>query len=241
MTTPVVFLHGTRSSSEVWNEQVAELQRHGVEGIAVDFPGHGTRKDERFTMEGALATVDAAVDTCSEPPLLVGLSLGGYTALQYADQHPEKLAGVMAVACATPPRRRPLKFFRGVTEKLNKHFGVGGPTWNVVLDMLNAVAPLKPLGTLRRTELPMWLVAGSHDPLRIGSRLYRWANPRASWRVIHGAGHDANLHQPQRFNEGLLSALASLPKPKLPSLPSLPALPSLPKLPGTRGSSAPAA
>lgn len=83
---PVIFLHGTRSTSQVWAKQIAELTRHGVPSLALDLPGHGARTAERFTMGGALRVVDDAVASFEQKPLLVGLSLGGYTALQYAEE-----------------------------------------------------------------------------------------------------------------------------------------------------------
>lgn len=210
MTAPVVFLHGTRSSSQVWEQQIAELARHGVETHTVDFPGHGARVDERFTMASALEAVDEAVTQCSEPPLLVGVSLGGYTALQYAGEHPDRLAGIMAVACSTPPRRPFVSAFRRAADRLTRRFGWGGGTWNVVTDVLREVMACDPISVLRRTKLPVWLVSGSRDPMRFGAPLYRWANPHASYRVIRHAGHDANLHQPEAFNAGLLKALKEL-------------------------------
>lgn len=210
MSAPVVFLHGTRSSSLVWAAQIEVLRRRGVASIAVDLPGHGTRKDERFTLAGAMATVDDAVAHLGQPPLLVGLSLGGYTALHYAGEHPERIAGVMAVACSTQPHRQLVPAFRAAAHHLTRLTGLGGGTWNVVTDVLREVVAIDPIAVLRRTTLPVWLVSGSRDPMRFGSLRYRLANPRARHSVIRRAGHDANLHQPVAFNARLVRALNEL-------------------------------
>ncbi|GMA31543.1 alpha/beta fold hydrolase [Litorihabitans aurantiacus] len=210
MGTPVVFLHGTRSSSRVWAAQVAVLQRRGVASIALDLPGHGARADERFTLAGAMAVLDDAVARLGEPPLLVGLSLGGYTALHYAGQHPERIAGVMAVACSTQPHRRLVPAFRAAAHHVTRLTGWGGGTWNVVTDVLREVVAVDPISVLRRTTLPVWFVSGSRDPMRVGALRYRRANPRARHSVIRRAGHDANLHQPLAFNARMVRALEEL-------------------------------
>ncbi|WP_234417572.1 MULTISPECIES: alpha/beta fold hydrolase [Miniimonas] len=234
MPAPVVLVHGTRSSSLVWAAQERALRRRGIESIAVDLPGHGARRDERFTLAGAIDALDEAVARCAEPPLLVGLSLGGYTALHYAGTHADRIAGVMAVACSTPPNRPFVPAFRMAAHHVTRAFGLGGGTWHVVTDVLREVMACDPLGVLRTTALPVWLVSGSRDPMRVGAPLYRWANPRARWIVIPRAGHDANLHQPEAFNSRLLRAVGELAAaaraavPPLPSLPSLPAMPALP-------------
>ena len=90
----------------------------GHDCVAVDLPGHGTRATERFTLAGALETIDRAVDGCASPPLLVGLSLGGYSALAYAADHQDKLAGVMV----TSTTYAGIALFEGQTQDAAKAF-----------------------------------------------------------------------------------------------------------------------
>lgn len=213
MTPPVVFVHGTRSSAVVWAAQIEALRRRGVDSIAVDLPGHGTRTDERFTLDGAVATVQDAVARSARPPLLVGLSLGGYTALHYAGTHADRIAGVMAVACSTPPNRPFVPAFRFAAHHVTRLFGLGGGTWHVVTDVLREVMACRPLTVLHTSALPVWLVSGSRDPMRLGTPLYRWANPRARYAVIPRSGHDVNLDQPAAFNSRMFRALGELASP----------------------------
>ena len=81
---PVIFVHGTRSSAQVWERQVAALRARGIPALAIDLPGHGSRIGEIFTLEGAIAAIDDAVDSFDSAPVLVGHSLGGYATLAYA-------------------------------------------------------------------------------------------------------------------------------------------------------------
>ncbi len=117
---PVVFVHGIRTSSAIWRPQAAALRAHGHPVVAVDLPGHGARHDERFTLEGALTTIDDAVRSCDRPPLLVGLSLGGYASLAYAGQHGDLIAGVLLSGCSTEIKGKPLGAYRRVATRLTR-------------------------------------------------------------------------------------------------------------------------
>jgi len=207
---PIVLVHGTRTSSAIWAPQVAELERRGHVTHAIDLPGHGARAHERFTLDGALDAVGAAVDACTAPPLLVGLSLGGYVSLAYAGRHEERVAGVIAAGCSTQTRGPLLRAYGHVSTWVTRAFHLGGGTWHVVTDMLQALAAYSPLTDLRRLTLPVWLVNGRHDPLRLEERRYLRAHAGARLTVVPHAGHDVNTHAPDAFNRVLLDALGEL-------------------------------
>lgn len=119
----VVFVHGMRTSSAIWDLQLDHVRALGHEAVAVDLPAHGARRDERFSLERAFAVVDDAVASFAPgtPVVLVGLSLGGYTSLAWAARaartgtttaHP--LVGVVAAACSSSPRGKPVALYRDV-------------------------------------------------------------------------------------------------------------------------------
>lgn len=87
---------------------------------------------------GALATIDQAVESFSTPPLVVGLSLGGYTSLAYAAENPGKVAGVMLSGCSTEIKGKPHGLFRGVAARDARVFAPHG-SWYVVDQLLAAV------------------------------------------------------------------------------------------------------
>ncbi len=205
-----MLVHGTRTSSAIWSAQVDALTRSGHPTVAIDLPGHGTRDGERFTREGALAAIDEAVTSCTMPPLLVGLSLGGYMALAYAGRHEDRVAGVVLAGCSTEIKGKPLSLYRRASHHVTRWFGLGQGTWHVVTDMLSAIAGYSPLADLRRLLLPVWLVNGARDPLRLDERRYLRAVPGARLTVVPGAGHDVNAHAPTAFNRVLLDALLEL-------------------------------
>lgn len=215
IATPIVFVHGTRTSSAIWDGQLVALGRAGHATHAVDLPGHGSRTAERFTFEGAIATIDAAVAAHDTPPLLVGLSLGGYASLAYAAQNQHALAGVVLSGCSTEIAGKPLHLYRRFTSRLAAAFRPTG-TWFVVEDMLKAMHGYSSLADLRRLGLPVWFVNGRRDPLRWGERRLVASHARATLHVVPGAGHDVNSHAPTAYNRILLRVLAELrPAPAL--------------------------
>jgi pimeloyl-ACP methyl ester carboxylesterase len=207
---PIVFVHGTRTSSAIWDDQVGALHRLGHPTLALDLPGHGTRAHERFSLDGALGAIDDAVASFAVAPLLVGLSLGGYTSLAYAGRHPSRIAGVVLAGCSTELRGKPLNAYGHTSRLVVGLARAGGGTWHVVTDMLASLAGYSPLADLRRLRLPVWLVNGSRDPLRLDERRYVAARPEARLTVVPGAGHDVNTHAPVAFNRVLLDALHEL-------------------------------
>lgn len=206
ITASLVFVHGMRTSSAIWDRQVAAVTRSGHSAHAVDLPGHGTRSGERFTFDAALDTIDAAVSACPTPPLLVGLSLGGYASLAYAASQQHRLGGVVLAGCSAELRGKPIGAYRRVTHHMWRAFGLGGDDWHVVSDMLGALKGYSSLAHLRVLRLPVWLVNGMRDPLRIDERRYLSVLPSARLTVVPGAGHDVNSHAPTAFNRILLDA-----------------------------------
>lgn len=214
---PIVLVHGTRTSSRIWDDQVRALSHGGHATVAIDLPGHGSRSGERLTFAGGLAAIDDAVRACPAPPLLVGLSLGGYMSLAYAARNEHRLAGVVLAGCSTDLKGKPLRAYRRASHRVVGALGLGGGTWHVVTDMLAALHGYTPVQDLRRLGLPVWLVNGARDPLRFGARRYLGAHPGARQWVVPNAGHDVNSHAPVAFNRILQHVLHELAHPRLPA------------------------
>jgi pimeloyl-ACP methyl ester carboxylesterase len=212
--TPIVFVHGVRTSSAIWAHQIEEMERSGHTCLAVDLPGHGIRAHERFTLPGALAAIDAAVDEVAErvgvAPLVVGLSLGGYSTLAYAARHQHKVAGVLLAGCSTEIRGKPVHVYRAVAHHVSRALRPTGGTWHVVTDMLAAMRGHSSLADLRLLHAPVWLVNGRRDVLRLEERRYLAARPGTRLTVVPRAGHDVNSHAPAVFNRILLDVLHEL-------------------------------
>jgi len=207
---PIVFVHGVRTSSAIWAHQIAAMARSGHRSVAVDLPGHGARAGERFTLHGAMGAINEAVDGLGGKPLVVGLSLGGYSALAYAARHQHKVAGVLAAGCSTEIRGKPVGAYRHVAHHVARAVRPVGGSWHVVTDMLTAMGGHSSLADLRRLLIPVWLVNGRRDVLRLEERRYLAARPGTRLTVVPRAGHDVNSHAPIVFNRILLDVLHEL-------------------------------
>jgi len=99
---PIVFLHGYSFTSDVWQRTGATelLELKQVPFLALDMP-YGAKSEcqpRSRNVEVNVAVVNEAVKTIfgEAAPVLVGASLGGHIALQYAARFPVK--GLMLLA-----------------------------------------------------------------------------------------------------------------------------------------------
>ncbi len=99
---PVLLLvHGIGSSSRTWDTVLPLLEDQGAHLVAVDLPGHGASGKGRGDYSlGALASTlrDLLDHLGHERAVLVGHSLGGGVALQFAYQYPQRVEGLVLVA-----------------------------------------------------------------------------------------------------------------------------------------------
>lgn len=96
MHPTIILIHGATLNGASW----APVRRHlepRWRVLAPDLPGHGRRRNEVFTLDGAVQTVLAAVrEAAPAPVILVGDSLGAYTAQAAAASLPqERLKGLV--------------------------------------------------------------------------------------------------------------------------------------------------
>ncbi|WP_034521305.1 alpha/beta fold hydrolase [Actinomadura rifamycini] len=215
---PVVLLHGIRVSGTMWGPLAERLrERHRV--VAPDLPGHGRRRGERFTMDGAVDAVAEAVDGLGGRALVAGLSLGGFVGIAAAARHPGRVAGLVAMGCTT----RPEGFGRAVYRTAGRLAGrwpayadaVGalafrralpGPAAGAVLagglssaafpQAVEAVCGFDPVAALAAYPGPVWLANGTRDPFRSHERAFLRACRDGRLVLWPGRGHLGALHDP---------------------------------------------
>jgi pimeloyl-ACP methyl ester carboxylesterase len=98
-----VFVHGGFHAGWCWSHTVAELEKIGHTGIAIDLPGHGTRLDEESTLTNRRKAVAAVLQPGD---VLVGHSGGGFDATLGADSAPELVSHIVYLAAALPREGR---------------------------------------------------------------------------------------------------------------------------------------
>lgn len=230
---PVLLLHGIRTSSTMWRAQVDALTRAGVPVQAIDLPGHGAHLGEAFTLEGARAAIDDAVGRLGGRVLLVGLSLGGYLALDYTARHPDRVAALVAAACSTSPQvplraawaelARWIERSPGSGAGLNaavvraslspqaaQDIGAGGFALTVMSQALREIGELDPVADLAGLRCPVWVVNGRLDHFR-GQERRMLAAARSSGQPVHHvvvprAKHLVSLDAPVAFTRVVLEA-----------------------------------
>ena len=95
--TPLVLLHGFAMHGGLFAPLLDSLAReHRVH--VVDLPGHGRSAPiERFDLPSFANAIDAAIDD-DTPVCVLGWSLGGQVALQWALTHPRRVTRLVLVA-----------------------------------------------------------------------------------------------------------------------------------------------
>jgi pimeloyl-ACP methyl ester carboxylesterase len=230
MTVPVVLVHGLRTSRTMWRAQVEALRAYGVEALAVDLPGHGERRGERFTLDGAVGAVADGVDAVGGRALVVGLSLGGYVGIAHAARRPEQVAGLVAAACSTRPLVALVDGWallaRGIARLPDAGAGLnqgmvdrvlspsaaadvaaGGFALDVMDDVLRAMRAATPVADLARVEAPVWLVNGRYDHFRGEEGRFLRACRDGRLVVVPGATHLVSLTAPVGFTRVVLGAV----------------------------------
>ena len=102
--TTVVLVHGAWHGSWCWHNVVSELDRLGVDAIAVELPGHGTpgsSKRKWNTMSSYVDHVQSVVESIDGEVVLVGHSMGGLVVQRALETRLVKAA----VLVASIPRR----------------------------------------------------------------------------------------------------------------------------------------
>ena len=94
---PVVFLHAGVTDRRMWAEQMRELAAEGYHVIAYDRRGHGETETQDVEFSH-LYDLEAVLDRLSlHAVILVGSSMGGALAIDFALEHPERTIGLVLV------------------------------------------------------------------------------------------------------------------------------------------------
>jgi pimeloyl-ACP methyl ester carboxylesterase len=227
----IVFLHGTRLTRGQWSPQLRRLSTR-YRCVAVDLPGHGLRGGDPFTLEAAVGAVAEAID--AEVPagraVLVGLSLGGYVAIETAEARPDLVVGLVLAGCsaeAIGPRAWPFQVLAALMEglpprlvdRLNRSFftlryprSIAGPIidggfWPAGgAEAVRALLGRPYLERLGRLWTPVLVVNGALDPVFAPQGEHWAASCRAGRHVtIRRAMHLSSLDRPRAFSEAVAS------------------------------------
>lgn len=109
---PIIFLHGSGFSSQVFKQQLQDDVLQNRRLIAIDLPGHGNSSDAKdpkltYSYAGLASVINQfIVNLGIEKCIIAGWSLGGQVAIEMLDSAPH-VAGVFAFG-APPAHNGPL-------------------------------------------------------------------------------------------------------------------------------------
>lgn len=232
--TAVVLLHAFPMSGAMWEPQISALK--GFRVLIPDLRGFGgTPLAAPWLIEHAAADV---LESFEGKAVFVGLSMGGYVALQIAASAPERVAGLVLCDTRAEPDANENKAKRAAAIDFVRKNGVEpflGPFLHDAISNLKAasflhgvaaksspeavMAALAALAArpdavpgLSKITAPTAVLVGSQDkitPLPL-SEAMRSRIPGAELHIIPDSGHFSNAENPAAFNERLLSFLKRL-------------------------------
>ncbi|HEY7971007.1 MAG TPA: alpha/beta fold hydrolase [Candidatus Limnocylindrales bacterium] len=232
----IVFLHATRLSGAQWRAQADALGEE-FRCVLVDLPGHGAAAGRPFTLEGAASEVATTIAGLPDGrAVLVGLSLGGYVAMEVAARWPERVAGLVIAGATVDPvglvgvpfrtlaiayRRVPATWLaRSQTWTFRRRYRAelvdpiveGGWWFRGGSAAVSALIGHRFRPSLARYGGPILLVNGQRDLLfRVGERAFAATGGDVRRVLIRGAGHRSNLDQPEAFTAVVGRFARSLP------------------------------
>lgn len=148
----VVFLHGGGQNAHTWDTVIVGL---GEPALAVDLPGHGRsawREDGDYGPKGNAVAIEPVVRSLApEADLVVGMSLGGLTALRLAVEAPDLVRRLVLVDVtpSAPERHTEMTDAQKGTVALVQGDRIF-PSFDAMLQKTVAAAPHRDRESLRR-------------------------------------------------------------------------------------------
>jgi len=223
-----VLLHGLGSAATPFGRLVEYLRGEVRRVVAPDYPGHGFSDEAGLplTPEALIESIGGALDTLvDEPAIVVGNSLGGAVAAQYAVERPARVRALVLVSPAGAPSSEE------EWSEIRRTFAVDSaaqadaflrrmyhrPPWflplvarelpavlqkRAVRDLLDAVRRDQALAadSLRSLRMPVLLLWGQSDRLLPEGHFEYFARHLPSHAVIErpaGFGHCPHIDAPQ--------------------------------------------
>jgi len=226
---PLVFIHGSGDSANIWRLQVAYFGPHHA--FALDLPGHGQRIDTlpaEVTVQDYTRTVHDIVtqELHLHKPTIVGHSLGGAIALTMALDYGDELRGIILIGTGARLRVLPnvLADAKNTPEQARLSLSQLGiaPTTAVSVAQAIMQEPVTPgpstlyrdlaacdvfdiMKRLYEIFIPTLIICGAEDrltPTKYSEYLHQHIQ-HSTLEIIPQAGHYVMREQPERVNKAI--------------------------------------
>ncbi|CAB3749379.1 alpha/beta fold hydrolase [Paraburkholderia humisilvae] len=238
---PLILLHGYTTTAEFWREQVDAFSA-GYRVIRPNLPGHGispSPKQRAYTIDAFVADLEHMFEQFElRDAVLVGLSMGGVIAQQFALKHPARLRA-LAVVDTTSHGFGPDVQVDNVFSAIDR-LGVVAASQQVARRSFSPSTPaalihwaeqevaqtpefvareaVASLGTidnhtaLAQLDVPTLVMVGGEDRITplVESRKLNALIRGSQLEIIEHAAHFPMLEQPEAFNHALKRFLDSL-------------------------------
>jgi pimeloyl-ACP methyl ester carboxylesterase len=230
---PLLLTHGYSATSQMWRGQIGPFsERYKL--IVWDMRGHGQSDypidQVAYSEEATVADMNGLLDAVgAEKAIVGGLSLGGYMSLAYHLAHPERVAALLIIdtgpgyrkdearngwnqnALRTAERYETEGLARlesgSIEMRTSSHLNAQGLA-RAARGMLTQ-RDAGVINSLPDIAVPSLVVVGANDTPFLAASDYMAAKIAGARKlVIPGAGHAANIDQPEAFNTGVLEFLA---------------------------------
>ncbi|HEY5070982.1 MAG TPA: alpha/beta fold hydrolase [Caulobacteraceae bacterium] len=225
--------HGYSATSQMWRGQIEALSRD-FQLILWDMRGHGQsdypQDASAYSEASTVADMAAILDQVgADRAIIGGLSLGGYMSLAFHLAHRDRVRALLIIDTGPGYRNDEARegWNRSALRTAERYeieglgrLAAGSPemrtsTHRSAEGLAKAARGMltqkdaRVISSLASIAVPSLVVVGANDTPFLAASDYMAAKiPGAKKAVIEGAGHAANIDQPQAFNAAILAFLA---------------------------------
>ncbi|MGF0316185.1 alpha/beta fold hydrolase [Nocardia fluminea] len=226
---PLVVLHGSGANASTWRADIADWSR-SFRVFAVDLPGEpGFSTPTRLALDSdaTASWLDEVLDRLGlDTVALVGMSLGGWTALDYVLRRPARVTTAVLLCPGGLGKHRYGWLVKAIgLRMIGRHsvrdmartaLGLEGAQADPIIDDIELTfthfsprpgkLPIFRDEQLREVDIPVLVIVGERDALFDSARTAQRAGAfrRGEVRLLPGAGH-ALLNQTAAVDEFVLS------------------------------------
>ena len=196
-----ILVHGLGQIYKSWDKVKGILNQ---DNINVETPNlFEIAKNYQLTYENVFTVFVDYCNSFSDKLNLVGLSLGGILAIDYAILHPEKVNSITLCGVPYEMPKKLLKIqnfiFKLMPKRTFENMGVSKENF---IQLTNSMAELNIKEKISKLKCHTLVICGEKDSANIESANKLNENIKNSeLKIIKNAGHEVNIDEPEKFAE----------------------------------------